>query len=119
MDLKEALTKYGYALLVTLLLAGTVVLSHPVYYCEGNDPLLRECIKLSSSGRTCYFETGRDLCSSGVWTKIEGNTNSLASNTVKVKANNKEWICEVNDGYLNSYTKCTSDAYNRYLGELI
>ncbi|MHA1470020.1 MAG: hypothetical protein ACTSSP_05600 [Candidatus Asgardarchaeia archaeon] len=121
MNLKEAVTKYGYAILVTMLLAGSLFLDSPVYICEGNDPPVRECLKLSSTGRTCYFDTGRDICPDGKkWLKIEGNEfYGHACQSVRIKANNKEWDCEVVDGFVEPYTKCKSSSSEGYLGEFI
>lgn len=70
MELTEALKKYGYAGVVTLLLAGSLLVDIPEYKCEGNEPEVRECIKLSKSERSCYHMTGRDLCSGGFWTAV-------------------------------------------------
>lgn len=67
MKLTEALKKYGYATVVTMILIGSLVISGDIYECPGNEPPIRECVKLSASGRSCYHETGRDLCSDGEW----------------------------------------------------
>lgn len=119
MNLKEALKKYSYAAIVTLLLAGSLFLDGPVFYCEGNDPPLRECSKLSASGRSCYFETGRDYCSSGKWRLMEEKPPTDVTTHIYVSANGKEWLCSIVDGRANSYSQCTSEAYTAYLGELV
>ncbi len=121
MNLKDAITKYGYGILVTMLLAGSLFLDLPVYVCEGNDPPVRECVRVSDSGRTCYFETGRDLCADGgIWLKIEEKVLSEPHlEEVKVRANNKEWNCAILDGYVSQYTECYSDDKHGYLGEFI
>ena len=67
MELKQALKKYGYAGVITLILIGSLIVDGDLYTCEGNEPEIRECIKLSASQRSCYHETGRDLCSGGFW----------------------------------------------------
>lgn len=70
MNLTEALKKYGYAGVVTMILIGSLVFQGDIYECPGNDPPIRECIKLSESGRSCYHTTGRDLCSDGEWVSL-------------------------------------------------
>ena len=71
MELTEALKKYGYAGVVSLILLGTLIVQGDVYECPGNEPEIRECIKLSASGRSCYHLTGRDLCSDGEWISLD------------------------------------------------
>jgi len=80
MELKEALKKYSYAGVVTMLLVGSLILDIPVYECPGNEPPTRECIKLSASERTCYHTTGRDLCSDGRWELLGPHIEGYKSN---------------------------------------
>ena len=80
MRLSEALKKYGYAGVITLLFLGTLIVQGDVYECPGNEPPIRECIKLSESGRSCYHELGRDLCSDGEWELVMHKINAQHTN---------------------------------------
>ncbi len=47
------------------------------YYCAAEDNV-KECVRLSSSGLTCYYLTAPDVtkgdrCMGGVWEALEGN----------------------------------------------
>ena len=51
---------------LAMILAGLVTINIPekTYYCESRDMVL-ECIKLSSTGKTCYTEIGGKRCPEG------------------------------------------------------
>ncbi len=121
MNLKEAVVKYGYSVLVTMLLAGTVFIEidHPLYRCDSNDPPLKECDRLSGSGRTCYNAGSGDLCPDGTWDLIEQKPVTDVTGMVYVSANGKEWGCDTDNGKVWSYSKCSSEGHSSYLGELI
>ncbi len=121
MNLKEAVVKYGYSVLVTMLLAGTVFLEtdNPIYRCGSNDVPLKECDRLSSSGITCYSAGSGDRCPDGTWTLMEQTPVTDTSNMIYVNANGKDWQCDTNNGVVNSYTKCSSGQSSGYLGEYI
>ena len=95
------------------------------YYCAAEDNV-KECVRLSSSGLTCYYLTAPDVtkgdrCTGGVWEPLENSLDQQipVGNSVKVSANGKEWICQAIDGFIDPYTRCSSGAYEGYLGEFI
>ncbi len=96
------------------------------YYCEPEDNV-KECIRLSSSGLTCYYLTAPDVtkgdrCTNGKWEPLGTHMSSdmgTESVMVKVSANGKEWVCQAKDGFVNPYTRCISGAREGYLGEFI
>ena len=95
------------------------------YYCEPEDNV-KECLRLSSSGITCYYLTAPDVtkgdrCTGGVWQPLENSLDQQnpVGNSVKVRANGKEWICQAKEGFVNPYTRCSSGAMEGYLGEFI
>lgn len=47
------------------------------------------------------------------------DTDEPVVDKVKVRANNKDWDCEVKNGRIDSYTRCKSGTYDAYIGELI
>ena len=116
---------------LVLILSGTVIIKNleKSYYCEPEDNV-KECLRLSSSGITCYYLAADDLtkgdrCTGGVWQPLASHLdNSLdiqgpVADVIKVRANGKEWNCQASDGFVNPYTRCSSGAYEGYLGEFI
>ncbi|KKM48772.1 hypothetical protein LCGC14_1557360 [marine sediment metagenome] len=110
-----------------LILSAAVIVDNleKSYYCEPEDNV-KECLRLSSSGITCYFLAAEDLtkgdrCTGGVWQPLENSLDqqSPVGNSVKVRANGKEWICQADDGFVNPYTRCSSGGLEGYLGEFI
>ncbi len=64
---------------LALVLTGVVVVQvmEKSYYCEPEDNV-KECLRLSSSGITCYYLTAPDVtkgdrCTNGKWEALEGN----------------------------------------------
>ncbi len=64
---------------LALVLIGAVVVDNleKSYYCEPEDNV-KECVRLSSSGITCYYLTAPDVtkgdrCTGGVWELLEGH----------------------------------------------
>ncbi len=64
---------------LALILIGAVIVQNleESYYCESEDNV-KECVRLSSSGLTCYYLTAPDVtrgdrCTGGVWEKLEGH----------------------------------------------
>ena len=47
------------------------------------------------------------------------NSKINIGDSVKVRANEKEWNCKTSDGFVGPYTFCTSGASEGYLGEFI
>ncbi len=112
---------------LTLVLTGVIVVENmqDSYYCEPEDNV-KECLRLSSSGITCYYLTAPDVtkgdrCTGGIWQPLENSLDqqSPVGDAVKVRANGKEWVCQASDGFVNPYTKCNSGASEGYLGEFI
>ena len=86
MKLAEALKIYGPTALISMILIGSLVTEFPVYQCKGNEPEVRECVRLSSSNRTCYTPIKKDLCSDGKWELIQP---SIAVNEYKTPSSSK------------------------------
>ena len=112
---------------LVLILSGSGVVDNleESYYCEPEDNV-KECLRLSSSGITCYYLTAPDVtkgdrCTEGIWQPLEKSLDqqSPVGDSVKVRANGKEWICQAKDGFVNPYTRCNSEALKGYLGEFI
>lgn len=64
---------------LVLVLTGVVVVENlsESYYCESEDNV-KECLRLSSSGLTCYYLTAPDVtkgdrCTGGKWEPLEGH----------------------------------------------
>ena len=116
----------GIVFLATIL-SGIVIVQNleNSYYCEPEDNV-KECIRLSSSGLTCYYLTAPDVtkgdrCTNGKWELLENSLDQQIpiGDAVKVRGNGKEWVCQASDGFVNPYTKCSSGASEGYLGEFI
>ena len=112
---------------LTMILSGAIVADNisDSYYCAPEDNV-KECLKVSSSGATCYYLgadslTKGDRCVGGTWEALEMilAKNKEHTESIKVSANSKEWACELNNGAVTSYTKCSSGPATGYLGELI
>lgn len=118
MKTKEALQKYGFVVLLAGLLAGNIILDNTsgIYYCE-NRELIQECVRLSSTGKTCYNSLGKGTrCYEG-WKLLEVPEKQNPSEpeyNLEVQANGKHWLCESN----RLYAKCISGNYEAYYGEL-
>ena len=124
MEWNEALKKYGFTALVAMILAGTIILDtiEEMYKCSSTGDEFM-AIGLSDTSKTAVNQYGiKKVCRNGVWEKQAGPDapkEEIAIDSVKVKANNKEWICEIDNGEINSYTRCHSGSYEGYLGEFI
>ena len=116
--------------LVTLamILTGVVTVNvmEKSYYCEPEDNV-KKCLRLSPSGITCYYLKAPDItkgdrCTGGVWETLDTHLDirsGTQGNSIKVRANGKEWICQADDGFVDPYTRCSSESYEGYLGEFI
>ena len=114
---------------LAMILSGIVAIEviSKTYYCASEDNV-KECIRVSDSGITCYYLLAEDItkgdrCTGGFWELIQvpkqEPEQELVSGQVKVSANGKEWICETNNNFVDPYSKCKSGNYEGYLGELI
>ena len=115
---------------LALIITGAVIVENmqDSYYCEPEDNV-KECLRLSSSGITCYYLAADDLtkgdrCTNGRWESLEPFVVSVdqqipTGESVKVSANNKEWNCKTDNGFVGPYTYCTSGTFEGYLGEFI
>jgi hypothetical protein len=125
--LDETKLTAGVFITLTLLLsvAYAGVDKESVYYCESRD-LVGYCDRLSSGiGTRCYHTledgtTKYKTCSEG-WKSIEQfiEEPEMAEDKVKVNANGKEYLCNVHNGEVQSYSKCSSGSFEAYLGELV
>jgi len=109
--------------IVTLLAvtSGQVIVTNweNTYYCEPENNV-KECLSLSATNITCNTITGGDRCVGGTWRPISEYLKQPEQlSQFKVNANNKEWICQIKEDRVTSYTRCFSDKYEGYLGELI
>ena len=110
---------------LALIVSGTVVVGNleKSYYCEPEDNV-KECLRVSSSGITCYYLGAKDLtkgdrCTGGVWENLDDPLDSsldIQRDLTKVRANGKDWIC---DNQAGLYSRCKSGPFEAYLGELI
>ena len=113
---------------LALVLSGVVVVSNmeKSYYCASEDNV-KECLRVSSSGLTCYYLTAPDVtkgdrCTGGKWEPLEGHVidqQTPAGDVVKVRANGKDWTCQTSDGFVDPYSRCVSGSSEGYLGEFI
>ena len=57
---------------IGLILSSAVAINYmeKSFYCQTEDNV-KECIKLSSTGVTCYYTTGSDRCTGGKWEPLE------------------------------------------------
>ena len=118
---------------LALILSGTVAVEvlEKSYYCPTEDNV-KECLRLSSSGLTCYYLTAPDVtkgdrCTGGIWEPLDSYLNSQTdtpqsiqtAGSVKITANAKVWNCVPDNGFVSAYTFCRSGESEGYLGELI
>jgi len=113
---------------LALILSGAVIVNNleKTYYCPSEDNV-KQCLRVSDSGLTCYYLLAEDItkgdrCTSGKWELIEGRLSRQATpsaNQVRVSANSKEWLCEAPEQVIRPYAKCYSDGFEAYLGELV
>lgn len=110
---------------LVMILSGTVAVSNmsQSYYCQPEDSV-RECLRVSSSGLTCYYLGAEDLtkgdrCVGGAWEPLEGHISAKSESSVKIEANGKEWSCDASTGFISPYTRCHADESEGYLGELL
>ena len=112
---------------VSLILSGAVIVENmeKSYYCKPEDNV-KECLWLSKSGITCSYLLAPDItkgdrCVGGVWEPLElfVDQQTPAVDVVKVHANGKDWVCKTDNGFVYAYSKCSSGAYDGYLGEFI
>jgi len=115
----------GGMISLALILSYTVIVTNweQTYYCSSEDSV-KECWRLSESERSCYYDklnpTKRDLCVGGKWKPItEYIEKPEKLKQFNVTANNKNWVCQIKGEVVSSYTKCYSDIYEGYLGELV
>lgn len=101
---------------------GTLVYDpNKTYYCEPEDSV-KEFVRCSDTFMTCYDISGKgDRCVGGVWKPIGDfiEENKDRPDSIRVYANEKWWDCPTQEGVVESYTYCTSDIYEGYLGELV
>ena len=131
---KTILASALIGILATLTIIGAIKFTDEnTYYCEARNMVV-QCERLSSTGKTCYNPNGNRICYEG-WARIENDLilkdNAIinpdgASETedrtmpnnplaiVNIQANGKVWTCQGND----KYSKCQSDRYEAYYGEL-
>ena len=111
------------ALISTLSFIGYNI-TNQTYFCESRG-IVMECARFSESELRCYpnliNRIGYRDCQEG-WKHINNfiELNETYSEKIKLKANNKNWECEVLNGMVNSYTKCLSNkGTESYIGELL
>lgn len=75
------------------------------YECTTRDVEPHWCHHLSPSKYRCYIGIPVDV--------------DETIKTVKIYANNKMWDCETKNGEIHSYSRCYSDNYEAYIGELV
>lgn len=122
MDFKEALKKYGFTALVTMILAGTIALDavEEMYKCSSTGEEYM-AVGLTDTSKTAVNQYGiKKVCRNGIWEKEQkGEPLVTLPESVLISANNKEWICPTDKGRITSHTKCSSGGYQGYLGEFI
>ena len=111
-------------LLITALSAIGYTFTDQTYFCEERG-IVMDCARFSASGLRCYpsltTTSGYKDCSAG-WIKISEpiEIEKDLSKEIKVFANAENYICEVIDGKVYSYSKCNSETNKKaYLGELV
>lgn len=115
----------GGIITLAMILSYSIIVTNweQTYYCINEDNI-KECWRLSSTKRSCYYDklnpTKRDLCSGDIWKPItEYMERPEKIKQFNVTANDKNWICQIEKDEVTSYTKCYSDIYEAYLGELV
>ena len=113
---------------VVLLISSLVAIGYnftdQTYFCEERG-IVMDCARFSESELRCYpsltTNIGYKDCSAG-WIKISEpvEIEKDLSKEVKVFANGENYICEVIDGRIQSYSRCNSETNKEaYLGELV
>ena len=112
------------AILGLVIFGGMVLIADKAYSCKENK-LAMNCDKLTQyyglpNGKCWNSEYGNKLCRSG-WETLDALVEAEPSgDTVRVYANEKNWICPTDNGEVSSYTKCNSEKGTEgYLGELV
>lgn len=111
-------------LLVAALSAVGYNITDQTYFCESRG-IVMECARFSGSGLRCYphliNRSGYKDCPEG-WLKVEEpiEIERNLSEEVEVFANAENYVCDIVEGKIDSYTKCLSETNKEaYLGELI
>lgn len=111
----------GSVIIMAMLISGAYFIAQgdDAYYCESKDQV-RICEKLSSGiGTRCYFNETYSICKEG-WKVIEQEVEVKSSEQIELFANGENYVCEVINGKVNSYSGCVSDSNKfGYLGELL
>lgn len=109
-----------------IIFGGMLLTAEKAYKCDANG-LAMECDKLTQyygleNGKCWNSEYGNKLCKSG-WDPLMGVAEYKSPDdtiSVKVTANGKDWLCDLENNEVTSYTKCNSNKGTEgYLGELI
>ncbi len=111
----------GSFIVMAMLISGAYFIAQgdTAYYCESKDQV-RICDKLSSGiGTRCYFNETYSICIEG-WKLIEDEVEADFPEQIGLFANGENYVCEVINGKVNSYSLCFSDSNKSgYLGELV
>ena len=69
---------------LAMILSGAVVVTSisDSYYCQPEDNV-KECVKLSSTGITCYTAAGSDRCTNGKWQPLESFIKNKSNTEVR------------------------------------
>lgn len=97
-------------------------ISNQTYFCESRG-IVMECARFSESELRCYpsltSKAGYRDCKEG-WKKVEDVVEQPNfAKEIYVNANGKDWICDIKEGKVDSYTKCYSNEFEAYLGEIV
>jgi len=114
------------AIFLSLIAGGGIIsvldVNENAYYCESTNQI---CIgtRLSSSGKTCYYvengtEHGKRCLTEPYWAEYEG-TEPEPFEEIWTVADGRTWRCPIDNGEIDSYTRCFSDGREAYLGEKI
>lgn len=111
----------GSVIIMAMLISGAYFIAQGdiAYYCESKDQV-RICDKLSSGiGTRCYFNETYSICKEG-WKVVEQEVKAEFPKQIKLFANGENYVCEVINGKVNSYSGCFSESNKfGYLGELV
>jgi len=101
------------ALLATSAYSAIEINSH-TYFCEAENSI-KECLRISESGITCYTSDGADRCVGGKWIPVEEILNTtIEKNYTTVCGREGCFECETP---INAYSNC-KNTINR-AGEII
>ncbi len=110
--------------LALILVGGVAIDEEKGHYCESRS-LAINCDRLSSTAKTCYnSELGNKICREG-WKPIKDLLEKEITidgevEIIRVKANGGSYICDLENEFIDSYTRCIKQDGNlAYLGELI